>query len=120
MGLKEAIKLAGSIPVQIMVGYMAMVLVIERVAVPHRDQFHYFCVGIPFAVFVFISGVLAGSMASVFVYADVKLLPDFIWLCFWIILFGALPAAAFGVIATCLLRKVRNASQPIELHLKRP
>ena len=119
-GLKEALKLAGSIPVQIIVGYVAMMFVIERVAVPHRAQFHFFCVGVPFAVLLFISGVLAGSAVSMLVYREVKLIPWLFGLFFLISLFGALPAAVFGMIGTCILRKVRNVTPPSELHLKRP
>lgn len=107
-GLKAALKLASRIPVQILAGYVAMVFVIERVAVPHRAQFHHFSVGIPFAVPVFISGVLAGSAVSMLVHPDVNLLPNVIWLFFWVSLFGALPAAVFGMIGTCILRKVRK------------
>lgn len=119
-GVKEALKLAGSIPVEIVAGYVVMVLVIERVAVPHRAEFHHFCVGIPFAVPLFISGVLGGSVASLLVHPDVNLLPNVIWLCFWISLIGALPAAAFGLIGTCILRKVRKERPAGELHLNRP
>lgn len=119
-GLKEALELASSIPFQILAGYVAMVFVIEGAAVPHRAQFHHFCVGIPFAVPVFISGVLAGSVASILVHPDVNQLPNIVWRFVWVSLFGALPAAVFGMIGTCILRKIRRANPPGGLHLQQP
>lgn len=119
-GLKGALEIASLIPVPIVVGYVTMVLVIERVAVPHRDQFYFFCVGVPFAVLLFISGLFAGSVVSLLLYPSVGLFIDLIWVLFLGSLLGALPAAVFGVIGTCILRKARNGSPPTELHLTQP
>ena len=119
-GLKEALKIPGSIPIQIIAGYVAMVVVIECVAVPHRAQFHSFCVGIPFAVLVFVSGLFAGSAISMLLYPSVELFVNIIWLLIVGSLFGVFPAAVFGMIGTCILRKVRNVTPQTELHLERP
>jgi len=118
--LKSALEIAAAIPVQIIVGYVTMVLIIERVAVPHRDQFQFFCVGVPFAVFLFISGLFAGSALSMILDPSVGLFVDLIWVLLLGSLVGALPAAVFGMIATCMLRKVRNGNPPTEHHLTQP
>ena len=119
-GLKGALEVVGSIPLQIMAGYVVMALVIERVAVPHRAQFHYFCFGIPFAVLLFISGLFAGSAVSMLLYPSVELFVNIIWVLVMGSIIGALPAAIFGLIGTCILRKVRNGTPPDGLHPGRP
>jgi hypothetical protein len=104
LGLKEGLKLAASYPIQIAVGYAAMVLFVEFVGIPRRARLHRFGAGILFAIALFITGVLSGSASSMLVYWDFDFVPYVIGPLFWMGFYGVLPAALFGVIGTGVLR----------------
>ena len=105
MGLKDGLKLAASYPVQVAVGYAAMVLFIEFVGIPWRAKLHHFGAGILFAIFLFLAGVLSGGASSMLVYGKSDFISYVIGPLFWMGFYGVLPAAAFGIIGTSLLRK---------------
>jgi hypothetical protein len=103
-GLKEGLKLAASYPIQIAVGYAAMVLFIEFVGIPRRARLHRFGTGILFAIALFITGVLSGSASSMLLYRDLDFVSYVIGPLFWMGFYGVLPAAVFGVIGAGVLR----------------
>jgi hypothetical protein len=111
-GVNDALKLAASYPIQIAVGYAAMVLFIEFVGIPRRAWLQHFGAGILFAIFLFIAGVLSGSASSMLVYRDFDFVSYVIGPLFWMGFYGVLPAALFGVIGTGILRMTHKATWP--------
>jgi hypothetical protein len=119
-GMKDALKLAASYTIQIAVGYLAMILVIEFVGLPRRARLHHFGAGILFAIFLFIAGVLSGSASSMLVYRDFDFISYVIGPLFWMGIYGILPATAFGLIGTGFLRMTCKEDRTDALRLKRP
>ena len=117
-GLKEALKLAASYPIQIAVGYAVMILVIELVGIPRRTRLHHFGSGILFAIFLFIVGAFSGSASSMLVYRDFDFISYVIGPLFWMGFYGVLPAAAFGLIGTAILRMTSKAMPSRTPHFK--
>jgi len=103
-GFSNALQLVVYYPVQIVAGYVAMVLPIERWAIPCRAQLRHFRAGIPFAIVLSVIGVVVGCAASVFAPTGFDFVSSFIWPAFWMSFFGILPAAVFGVVGTGILR----------------
>ena len=112
LGLRNALHIAASYQVQIAVGYAVMVLVIETLGMSHRCQLLGYGMGGVFGVFLFLTGVLGGSISSMLLYEDFNsryVLGPLFWMGFY----GVLPAAAFGLIGTSILRRISDATPTI-------
>ena len=119
LGPLEALKVLASYPVQIATGYLGMILVVRTVGVPFRYELCGYGAGAAFGIFLFLAGVLFGSASTMILHREF----DPRWVIgalFWMGFYGVLPATAFGMTGTRMLRKIRQASPPDALHSQRP
>jgi hypothetical protein len=99
----EGLSFIASYFIQIAVGCLVMILVIESVGVPLRAGLTHFGAGILFAFFLYISGVVSVAAAAMLVVGDF----DFRIYGYGVLFFGTcgvLPASVFGLIGTGILR----------------
>lgn len=113
LGPGDAVKLAASYSVQIIAGYAAMIVVVETLGISFRDELCGYGAGIVFGIALFFSGVLFGSASSAIVYWGEFDLGWVVGPLFWMGFYGVLPAAAFGLIGTTMLRKIRRTNRPL-------
>ena len=120
LGPAQVFKFAAPYAVQIVVGYLAMILVVETLGISLRDELCGYGAGIVFGIVLFLIGVLGGSASSAIVYWKEFDLRWVIGPLFWMGIYGVLPAAVFGLIGTGVLRKIRKETPPRALHPKQP
>ncbi|MEK7952941.1 hypothetical protein [Luteolibacter soli] len=120
LGPKVTFQCATGYAVQIAASYTAMILAAETSGIFRRSELRGYAAGVVFAIFLFITGVLCGSATSMFVYRDFDMSSYVVKPLFWMGLYGVLPAAAFGLIGTHLLRRISSATLPDADPLKRP
>lgn len=119
LGWRAVLHLTAAYQVQIVLGYAAMVLLIETLGIALRWELCGYGTGGVFGVLLFITGVVGGSASSMLVFGnfDVRYV---IGPLFWMGFYGVLPAAIFGLIGTGVLRMTGKEAPPTKLHLKRP
>jgi len=97
-------KFAGAYWMQIVAGYLAMILLIEVVGVPIRSAFQHYWAGMIFAFFIFVVGVIAGSSTSMFLYGDMDAHSYILKPLYWMSMYGFVPAVVIGAIGSGLIR----------------
>jgi len=111
LGIEQTMTMAAQASVQIAVGYAAMILVIELIAIRFRTAFGRFRVAAGFAYGLFLLGALAGSATSVIVYDDNNLKGWVMKPMFWLGLYGFLPAMVLGLVGAALLRRINKREE---------
>ena len=106
-------KFAGAYWMQIVAGYLAMILLIEVVGVPLRSAFHHYWAGMIFAFCLFVVGVLAGSSTSMFLYGDMDAHSYIVKPFFWMSIYGFIPAVAIGAIGSGLIRARNKTGEQV-------
>ncbi|MEM7698237.1 MAG: hypothetical protein AAF236_07530 [Verrucomicrobiota bacterium] len=99
---------AGAYWIQLVAGYLAMILLIELVGVPIRSAFQRCWAGIIFALCLFIVGILAGSSTSMLLYGDMDAHSYVVKPLFWMSYYGFIPAAVIGAIGSGLIRAMNK------------
>ncbi len=100
IGPVYTVEFAGAYRMQITVGYIVMILLIEVVGVPIRSVLRHYWAGMIFAFCLFIAGVLAGSSVSMFLYEDMNVHSYIVKPLFWLSFYGLIPAAVIGAIGS--------------------
>ena len=106
-GIHDGTRLAFAYPIQAAVAFGCM-FAFGWWAAPRwgpRCARYSFLAGF-FAIFVFLIGVLSGSVTSMFVYRDFSLVDYIIKPLYWLGLFGGIPAFIVGVIGSFIARRL--------------
>ncbi|MEM1083639.1 MAG: hypothetical protein AAGI48_05915 [Verrucomicrobiota bacterium] len=106
-------KFAGAYWMQIVAGYLAMILLIEVVGVPIRSAFQHYWAGMVFAFCLFIAGVLAGSATSMLLYGERDAHSYIVKPLFWMGIYGFIPAVMIGAIGSGLIRSGRKTGEQV-------
>ena len=114
-GLETTGEFASSWFPQIAAGYAAMILIIERLGIPHRSKLTRFPVGALFGLGLFglglfVAGVLAGSATSMAIYRDFDPFSYIVKPLYWLGRYGLIPALFIGLIGTAILRSASKKS----------
>lgn len=89
---------------QILVGYAAMVLLIEYLGIKIRNRLLSYWVGPLFSILTFLVGIISGSFTSMIMYNDWDFFDFIVKPLYWIGLFGLLPCLIIGIFGTKSLR----------------
>jgi len=106
-------KFASAYWMQILAGYLAMILLIEVVGIPIRSVFQHYWAGMLFAFCLFIVGVIAGSSTSMFLYGDMDAHSYIVKPLFWMSFYGFIPAAVIGAIGSGLIRAKNKTGEQV-------
>jgi hypothetical protein len=98
IGLSDTLKSAACWLSHIVVGYLAIILVIEVIGIRLHSNLTRFWAAEIYAFGLFIFGVLAASATSMVIYQDLDSNSYIMKPLFWLVMYGLIPALIIGFI----------------------